>query len=292
METYRQPNAALQARYATSRRSRCSSMRHSTERGLPASWTTLLVHDAMDKGYFVIARSVWDHERLQDDAPFSRREAWLWLISEAAWRSERRSYCTYKVDLRRGQLAASERFLAEKWGWSRSAVRRFLQSLKRAAMLELAVVSVVGAGPEPTTTLITICNYDKYQFGRSARGKAGPTFKHFDRNPEPASGPTFDATTDCDGDEINTDRSVGGPTSEPTPGPSPGPNINKEEESKKGRRERGADAPLTPGDQDEIPAQEILPSATTPKASTSAQASRPKAARGTRLPDGWEPDLA
>jgi hypothetical protein len=199
----------------------------------------------MDRGYFVIARSVWDHELLQDDKPFSRREAWLSMISEAAWKQQRRSYGTYHVDLRRGQLAASERFLAKKWRWSRSTVRRFLKALERADMLELAVLPVTGAGCEPSTTLITISNYDKHQLGGSERKRAGPTSKHFDRNHEPPSEPTSDAAIDCDDDENKRDVSIGGPTSEPTPGPTPVPKINKEE-SKTGRRERGAGAPLAP----------------------------------------------
>ena len=72
------------------------------------------------------------------------------------------------------------------------ALLRFLKALERADMLELAVLPVTGAGCEPSTTLITISNYDKHQLGGSERKQAGPTSKHFDRNHEPPSEPTSD----------------------------------------------------------------------------------------------------
>jgi hypothetical protein len=257
----------------------------------------LLMRNSMDRGYFVIARSVWDHELLQDDKPFSRREAWLSMISEAAWKQQRRSYGTYHVDLRRGQLAASERFLAKKWRWSRSTVRRFLKALERADMLELAVLPVTGAGCEPSTTLITISNYDKHQLGGSERKRAGPTSKHFDRNHEPPSEPTSDAAIDCDDDENKRDVSIGGPTSEPTPGPTPVPKINKEE-SKTGRRERGAGAPLAPEADQESRAKTALPSSvnSSPSAEPGPKSSRrPRwqkpASKEVPLPDDWKPDF-
>jgi len=55
------------------------------------------------------------------------------LISDAAWRQEKRSYRLYNIALRRGQLA----FSPKNGDGSRSTVRRFLQSLKKSAMLEL-----------------------------------------------------------------------------------------------------------------------------------------------------------
>jgi hypothetical protein len=67
---------------------------------------------------------------------------------------------------------------------------------------------------------------------------------------------------------------------------------SESESESEAEAEIGADAPRAPESQgDALKPEKSQPSAT-PTASTPAHTSRPKAARGTRLPDGWEPDLA
>jgi hypothetical protein len=89
--------------------------------------------------------------------PFTERTAWIWLIEEAAWKTARRRVGAVIVDVQRGQLAASVRFLAEAWGWSKSRVERFLGRLTNEQM--------IGTHAGTGVTIITICNYDKYQAG-------------------------------------------------------------------------------------------------------------------------------
>ena len=59
------------------------------------------------------------------------------------------------VDLARGDLVGAVRFLAEKWGWSRGKVERFVIRLKNETMIETRT--------ETGITIITVCNYDIYQ---------------------------------------------------------------------------------------------------------------------------------
>jgi hypothetical protein len=108
-----------------------------------------------ERGVFAVDRGVWAHYLLASKDPFSRREAWLWLVSEAAWKPHRRRLAGRLVELRRAQLAASLRFIAEKWSWSEPRVRRFLKLLQNEGMIEVAADAGV--------TVITICKYDKYQ---------------------------------------------------------------------------------------------------------------------------------
>jgi hypothetical protein len=108
-----------------------------------------------ERGVFAVDRGIWEHDVLVDDNPFSRREAWLWLLSEAAWKPHRRRLAGRPVELNRGQLAASLRFMASKWRWAEPRVRRFLKTLEIEGMID----ATTGAG----ITLITICKYDKYQ---------------------------------------------------------------------------------------------------------------------------------
>lgn len=104
-------------------------------------------------GFFAVDRSIWDHPLFRRQ-PFTDREAFLWLVSSAAYRTRRvRVGC--EVELERGQLVHSSRHLASLWQWPEANVRRFLQRLKRDASIDLDTDAGV--------TRITICNYNKYQ---------------------------------------------------------------------------------------------------------------------------------
>lgn len=104
---------------------------------------------------FAVARSIWDHEFFADDDVFSERLAWIWLLSEAAWRPTRTKVGNVVVNVGRGQIAHSVRFMADKWGWHRSKVERFLNRLKTEAMIETDARQGV--------SVITICKYAEYQ---------------------------------------------------------------------------------------------------------------------------------
>jgi hypothetical protein len=107
-----------------------------------------------DPGYVAVHRSIWDHD-VFEPAPFSEREAWLWLVSSAAWKPTKVRVGYKMLSLERGDLSFSERFLAEKWRWSKSKVHRFLALLEGEQM----IVRKSDHG----LNQITICNYDKYQ---------------------------------------------------------------------------------------------------------------------------------
>jgi hypothetical protein len=112
-----------------------------------------------ERGVFAVDRGVWDHPMFAPE-PFTEREAWLWMVSAAAWAAKRVRVGRAQVELQRGQLAFATRFLAEKWKWAHSKVVRFLKRLETDTM--------VSSSATREATLITICNYDKYAFGRNA----------------------------------------------------------------------------------------------------------------------------
>lgn len=108
----------------------------------------------MAAGVFAISRGVFDHVAFADE-PFTEREAWIWMIGEAAWKPRRVRIGSAIIALERGQIAFSTRFVASKWKWSESRVRRFLKRLKSDAMIDAAT--------DAHATRITICKYDEYQ---------------------------------------------------------------------------------------------------------------------------------
>lgn len=108
-----------------------------------------------ERGVFAVDRGIFDHPVLSSREPFSRREAWLWIVAEAAWKPRTFRSNGQQIMLARGQLSHSVRFLADKWGWSKSAVARFLDVLQTETMIE----KVAGTGQ----IIITVCNFDSYQ---------------------------------------------------------------------------------------------------------------------------------
>jgi hypothetical protein len=107
-----------------------------------------------DPGYFAVHRGVWEHD-LFEPAPFSEREAWMWLVSSAVWKPTKVRVGNKMVPLNRGELSFSERFLAEKWQWAKSRVHRFLALLESEKMIT--------RNSDHGLNQITICNYEKYQ---------------------------------------------------------------------------------------------------------------------------------
>ncbi|MCC8956146.1 hypothetical protein H8B02_22755 [Bradyrhizobium sp. Pear77] len=107
-----------------------------------------------ERGVFAIDRGIWDHPTFANE-PLTEREAWIWLIGEASFKARTRRIGSAVIELKRGQLAASLRFMAEKWGWTDSRVRRFLERLK--------IDSMIGTATDAGVTVVTVSNYNKYQ---------------------------------------------------------------------------------------------------------------------------------
>jgi hypothetical protein len=108
-----------------------------------------------DRGIIAIARKLLRHERFAPE-PFTEREAWIWMLCAAAFAPHRKQVGRIEVELKRGQFAASLRFMAKEWGWTEARVRRFLSKLRGPDAL---IDAVSDAG----VSIITICKYDVYQ---------------------------------------------------------------------------------------------------------------------------------
>jgi hypothetical protein len=118
-------------------------------------------------GHINVARSIFDHPMFDDGKPLSQREAWLWLISNAAWRPMqvmvRNGRSQQLVSLERGQLTYSRSFLCKAWSWSSDkTVRTFLARLEREHMIDLQTGQL--------QTVISICNYGVFQSGGALTG--------------------------------------------------------------------------------------------------------------------------
>lgn len=109
-----------------------------------------------DWGVFAVARDIWDHPVLSGDKePFSKREAWMWLVSATTWKPRRVGIDGHIVHLERGELCYSVRFLSQKWHWSKSRVARFLDVLENQDMIRDA--------SRDSVKVYSVTNYNEYQ---------------------------------------------------------------------------------------------------------------------------------
>lgn len=100
--------------------------------------------------------SVFEHEFFASPEPFSEREAWLWLIANAAWKNTTHRVGNVMLDVPVGSLFATLRGLQNAWHWgSDKRVRSFISRLENGRMVE----TKTDAGK----TQIIICNYSRYQ---------------------------------------------------------------------------------------------------------------------------------
>lgn len=115
-----------------------------------------------ERGVVAMDRGIFKDPDFADE-PLTEREAFMWLVSEAAWKPYTKRVGSHVVEVRRGQVVASVRFMAEAWKWSKSRVGRFLDRLKNR--------DTIGTDARDSITVITICNYDKFQIGKPEAGQ-------------------------------------------------------------------------------------------------------------------------
>jgi len=105
-------------------------------------------------GWFKIHRQLLDSP-LWTCEPFTRGQAWVDLIGLTN-HADNYFYCRgIKVDVKRGQCGWSEVALAQRWKWSRSKLRKFLNDLEKEQQIKQQKGNV--------NQIITIINYEIYQ---------------------------------------------------------------------------------------------------------------------------------
>lgn len=111
------------------------------------------------EGYIKLYRKSMNNEFFLE-MPYDRWHAFEYLLLSARFKPTEIIIKGKTVHLEAGQTIFGENYLAQKWGWSRQKVRRFLDQLSEHEMIHK-----VGT---PYGTLITIVNYTLYQGERTS----------------------------------------------------------------------------------------------------------------------------
>lgn len=87
--------------------------------------------------YLPFSRQIFKHEFWSEERIFSRFEAWTDLLQTARYEEAetRKLIGNSVVRWGRGELVASLRFLAERWGWSKNKVDSFIKLLISEKMI-------------------------------------------------------------------------------------------------------------------------------------------------------------
>jgi hypothetical protein len=104
-------------------------------------------------GWYAVQRGITAHhlfERKPD-----RLAVWMWLMDNAAWKDTTHDVKGHTVVVLRGSVCVSERHIADKCGVGYQVVR--------TAIKRFASEQMLNATPTHGKSLITLCNYGKYQ---------------------------------------------------------------------------------------------------------------------------------
>jgi hypothetical protein len=107
------------------------------------------------EGWIKLWRKIWDDPFFREKRTFSRFEAWVDMILMADHADTEHLIKGQIVTCKRGEIITSERFLENRWGWSRDKIRRFLGACQAAQKSN--------QNQTATHTTIHIINYDTYQ---------------------------------------------------------------------------------------------------------------------------------
>lgn len=110
------------------------------------------------KGFIRLNRSFFTNEVWTEPRRFSKAEAWLWMIASAHYGYEPKvvEVRGVKVTIQRGQFLSTIRNMANVFGWTKETTIKVLRQFLRQNMLKTATINAT------VGTLVTLCNYDKY----------------------------------------------------------------------------------------------------------------------------------
>lgn len=128
-------------------------------------WTELFWH--VSEGFLKLSRKVFSNFLWQEKRQMTRFEAWLDLIQTAAYAPETVLAEGRRLNLRRGELVASVRYLGVRWNWDKNRVSRFIDLLRSEAMIETR--------NETGISIIKLCKYELYNPPRDETGTVAHT---------------------------------------------------------------------------------------------------------------------
>jgi len=115
----------------------------------------------MERGYIKLWRGITDSE-LYFTEKFTKSAAWVDLLLLANFQQRSVEVRGILVELKPGQVLASEKFLAERWQWSREKVRNYLSLISSKTRQQIIWKK------SNVCSVVEIVNWPLYQQDRTA----------------------------------------------------------------------------------------------------------------------------
>lgn len=107
-------------------------------------------------GWIKLHRQIQNHWLWLSEKPFDKRSAWIDILLLANHDDNKILLGNELVTIKRGEHITSEPILADRWGWSRTKVRNFLNLLEKDGML-------VNQKEGKKRTRLKVLSYNDYQ---------------------------------------------------------------------------------------------------------------------------------
>lgn len=127
------------------------------------------------QGWISLYRKIEDNW-LWDDKPFARGQAWIDLLILANHQDNKVFFEGQVVEMIRGSKITSLRKLSDRWGWSLTKTKKFLEELQNEKMLVYK--------SDSKKTIYTIVNYSSYQTRENIESNTEVTLKEHQSNTE------------------------------------------------------------------------------------------------------------
>ena len=114
-------------------------------------------------GYFIVYRNIWKHPVFKN---LIESAIWLYMISSASHQDKTLNFLDNRIFVKRNELIFPLRKNATFWKITYSEMRTFILRLKRRGMIttRLAQLLPTSNHPRRNITIISIINYDKFQY--------------------------------------------------------------------------------------------------------------------------------
>jgi hypothetical protein len=108
-------------------------------------------------GWFAVKHGIGKHPIFKGKP--ERLGAWVAMLDEAAYDDTEQDVAGVCIQVKRGELCASQAMLEDITGLSRQKLRTFLAALEREGTIRTRPATE----STKSRTIVTFCNYDKYQ---------------------------------------------------------------------------------------------------------------------------------
>ena len=109
-----------------------------------------------DSGWILVYRKIEEHPFYSEKREFSKLEAWLDILLQCNFEEKEVVLKNTLIKCGRGQSIRSLGSWQDRWNWkSKKRVVAFFKLLTNMGQIKVENIKI--------TTLITVCNYDRYQ---------------------------------------------------------------------------------------------------------------------------------